>query len=450
VTATPETTQVLASFVGRAGRLMSTLRRNPVRIALGTAGVALFGFITYWWAHISGPHHAQFDLQIYYRTVEYWADGHDIYNYVQPDAVNGWLGFTYPPLAAVLMRPMAGLSLSVVTVLTVIGIVLTTAYCVWLSVRDRFAFAGRAMWLAVGLGTCLAFDLEPLRSTLSFGQVNTFLAALVMADVLVLGRRGSRWTGIGIGLAMAIKITPGVFLLYLVLSKQWRATVIALCTALATTLLSAVVTPLETWHYYTGLLWDSGRVGLLGSSANQSVNGLLSRFSYPYDPSKGLWLAALVLVLAVSVIRIRSAVRAGDHLVAMTITGFAGILVSPASWFHHMIWVIPAVVVLARIWTDAILAVVRGEAPPMRQRLRQLALPFVLSGTGAFILGCDTNALLHLPSVDYSQANVFQIVGASLEMLWALAALCLLPIRGAVRSGRNNFWAVSDRRFLAA
>ena len=57
--------------------------------------------------------------------------------------------------------------------------------------------------------TIAAFAFEPMSQTVAFGQINVYLTLLVLVDALVLMPRRSRWTGIGVGLAMAIKLTPG-------------------------------------------------------------------------------------------------------------------------------------------------------------------------------------------------------------------------------------------------
>lgn len=402
----------------------------------GSIALVLFAFwVVYQFAHTTtGPHHNQFDLKIYFNAVRFWADGHNIYDYWQPDSVNITLGYTYPPLAAVLMAPMAKLSLSLVTVLASLAILASTAWCVYLCLRERVRINRQNVLLAVGLATAAAFLLEPIRQTMGFGQINMYLMALVLLDILVLGRRDSRWTGIGIGLAMAIKLTPGMFLLYFLLSKQWRATTVAVCTAIATTLVAAVVTPSETWHFYTSLAWDSDRVGFLGGSANQSMNGLIARIMAPHDPSKAIWLA-LVLAVGIPVaVRIRKAILAGDDLAALTMTGLLGILVSPVSWSHHIVWVIPASVIICHRLikasnTDTPHAMTGGAEA--RHRLRAAWPLIALVGLGSLAFGQDLRLDLGLPDVDYSGLSVFWMCVASVQMFWCLAAVFLLPIRTA-------------------
>lgn len=403
----------------------------------GSVALVLFAtWVVYQFAHtVTGPHHSQFDLKIYYRAITFWTDGNNIYDYSQPDRVNITLGYTYPPLTAVLMAPMAKLSLSLVTVLSTLAIAATTAWCVFVCLRERVRITRQNALLLVGLATAASFLLEPIRQTMGFGQINMYLTALVLLDVLVLGRRGSRWTGIGIGLAMAIKLTPGIFLIYLLLSKQWRASVMAISTAIAATLMAAIVTPAATWQYYTSLVWESDRVGFLGGSANQSMNGLIARIMAPADPSKAIW---LVLVLAVGIpvtMRIRKAVQAGDRLAALTLTGLLGILVSPVSWPHHIVWVIPAAVIIAhrliRQSNDEVPTGMTGGAEA-RLRLRRAGTLIGLIALGSLAFGQDLRLALDLPDVDYSGLSVFWMLVASVQMFWCLAAAFLLPIGAKV------------------
>ena len=243
------------------------------------------------WAfgEVIGQHHNQFDLRLYYDAINYWQSGHDLFAYSQPDATNISLGFTYPPLAAILMSPMGLLAYPVVLVISIAAIIASAAVFVFLVLRERIRLPKPLMFAVAGVGTALAFTLEPFRQTLSFGQINIYLALLVLVDLLVLGRRGSKWTGVGIGLATAIKLTPGIFIVYLLVVGRWRAAITAIATTVGVTLLSGVIAPTETWKYFTSLLWQTSRVGFLDTTMNQSVNGLLARLAAPLTPGHMAW-----------------------------------------------------------------------------------------------------------------------------------------------------------------
>jgi len=73
----------------------------------------------------------------------------------------------------------------------------------------------RAAALALG---AVALWLEPVYMTMFFGQIYIILRALVMVDLAL--PDSSRWKGMGIGLAAGVKLTPLIFIPYLLAS--WR------------------------------------------------------------------------------------------------------------------------------------------------------------------------------------------------------------------------------------
>jgi alpha-1,2-mannosyltransferase len=411
----------------------------PLRAWLG--GLALVAAVTglLFATHhgLSGPHD-QFDLRIYFAAMHWWGDGNALYAYGRYDPVMGILGFTYPPFAALLMSPMAVLGWRTVQVLTVAAIVGAAAVTVHLVLAERFRIARDRLLPVVAGATLASFLLLPIRQTLQFGQVNLFLAVLVLFDLLVLSRRGSRLAGVGVGLAMAIKIVPGIFLLYLVLARQWRAAITGAATCAAAWLLSAVVAPAASWAYFTSLLWDTRRVGILASPSNQSVDGLLARIIAPDQPGRLLFLAAVLLVVLPAAGRIRAAVVRGDTLAAVTITGLLGVLLSPVSWLHHCVWVLPVMVIIVHRAAPAI----RGLSvqllrtglggvlhdPVARPAVRRLAGVIALGLTGLAVFVTDTRALLDLPMTNLADLSPAEILGSSVQALWMLAAVFLLPL----------------------
>src|SRR6185503_21371042 len=92
----------------------------------------------------------------------------------------------------------------------------------WWFGRPIFERLNWPLWFSFGVACCIALIFEPVRETITFGQVNTLLLTLVAGDMLLGVARGRRWAGVGIGLATAIKLTPGVFILYLLITRRWR------------------------------------------------------------------------------------------------------------------------------------------------------------------------------------------------------------------------------------
>jgi alpha-1,2-mannosyltransferase len=286
-------------------------------------------------------HYRFFDMVIYHDAIRWWRSGGDLYDYVAP--VRGRLGFTYPPFAALLLLPVASVPPAVAGWLNVaVGI---GALAVVLAVAAA-PIAARHGWrirsvLAVALP--LALLTEPVRQTLGFGQVNLALLALVVVDLAVL--RGSAWTGVGVGLATAIKITPGLFLVYLLVTRQWRALWTALGTVAALTACGFLIAPAESTRYFGELLWQTGRVGATDAIANQSLAGLLARAAAP----AGWWSAAALVMLVAGLRRARAAHLAGDEIAALTLIGLTANLISPMSWTHHLVFLPVAILVLVDV-----------------------------------------------------------------------------------------------------
>jgi alpha-1,2-mannosyltransferase len=311
-----------------------------VATVLAVVAVVVAGHLWY------GNRHDYFDLRIYYGAVVNWAHGGKLYDYAVMDRYAGPLGFTYPPFAALLMYPMVWLGLGGTIAAMWIGSALALAAMVaWLvvPVADRH---GWPRWYALGIAIPLATWLEPVRETITFGQINLLLAVLVLWDLLFLTRRGSRFAGVGIGLAAAIKLTPAIFIVYLLVTRRFRAAAGAVVTAVLASLLAAAARLGDSWSYWTSVLWQTSRVGDVKKIPNQSLLGALSRLTDPVPAPRWLWLLLVLGVLGLGLTRAGRAHRAGDEVAGLTLAGLVGTLVSPVSWQHHLVWFIPAIVVL--------------------------------------------------------------------------------------------------------
>jgi alpha-1,2-mannosyltransferase len=314
-------------------------QRTLLRIGL-VAG--LFAVV---WAFLAvvAARHGFFDLRVYNGALNYWVhDGGSLYDYLLPKST---YGFTYPPFAALAMLPMAVTPWTVTILISVTASVVTTVVLLYWLVDPIARRQGWTRWYALAIAVCLAAAFEPLRETVNFGQVNMLLVFLVAADLLLLVSRGSRFGGVGIGLATAVKLTPGIFIVYLLVTRRWRAAIVASVTAAAATLFAAAVAPDASLVFWTDALWNTDRVGALAFISNQSINGAVARL-HPSDPSTALWLLGVAAVATLWFFRVRRAVAAGDEMTGFALTGILGCLMSPITWIHHLVWVGPAIVLL--------------------------------------------------------------------------------------------------------
>ena len=385
-----------ATVERRTGRLAPVHRvtRELDRRTIVRIGIVAFACYVAWLAiEALGRPYNFFDLRIYHGAVVWWAGGGDLYTFIAPDTT---LGFTYPPFSALVMLPMAGLSVTTAGwINVVVSLIALTAVLAALvgPIADRF---GWSRWFTVALTVPLFTAIEPVRETLGYGQVNLLLFALIMADVVALRwfarpdrhvggswpRRlwfSGAWAGVGIGLATAIKLTPALFILYLVVTRQWRAAMTALATAFGVTAMAFLVAGRESGAYFAGVLWETERVGAADMTPNQSLAGVLARLYDSIETPGLMWLAFSLVVLAVGLSRAANAHAEGDELTAFTLVGLTANVISPISWTHHLVFVIPAVIVLA----DAALrrrAASRGMVPRARGTLLATARGGPLGG----------------------------------------------------------------------
>ena len=300
-------------------------------LALLTCGIVL----------LAGIRNEFFDSKVYYGAVQYWVRDHGmVYDWLRPGSP---YGFTYPPFAGLVMAPMSVLPFPLVVVIASVATLATTALVVRWLVGPMIRRAGWPMWFGFGVAVCFAVSFEPVRETLTFGQVNTLLLALVAGDLLFGVAKGKRWGGIGIGLATAVKLTPGVFILYLLVTKRWRAAATAIVTAAAATLASGAAATDQSREFWTSALWDTGRVGVLSYVSNQSLRGFLARLPIDSVASR-IWILGVLVLLGFWAWRVRAAAARHDELGGLALTGILGCLISPVTWVHHCVWLLPAII----------------------------------------------------------------------------------------------------------
>jgi alpha-1,2-mannosyltransferase len=278
------------------------------------------------------------------------------------------LPYTYPPVTLPLLAPFAGLEqVTALHVLMAISIAAILA-SVWfaLGLMGHRGVAGR---LGIALAvTGLALWLEPVSQNLGLGQVNAVLMLLVVADLALPDR--VRVKGIGVGVATACKLVPGIFVVYLLVTRRFRAASVACCAFVGMTLIGFLAAPGESAAYwFHALFLDSTRVsGALGPSyvANQSLRGLALRSFGETTGATAFWVVSALLVTVGGLALAVLAHRRGEETAAVLTVAFTALLVSPVSWSHHWVWVVVLLPLLVDVvlrmegWTQVLAA---GLAP---------------------------------------------------------------------------------------
>ncbi len=279
----------------------------------------------------AGLHGGFVDLSAYQYGGRLVLDGLPLY--ASRDPATG-LRFTYPPFAAVAMAPLALLPGWLLTALW-------TAASVG-SLAGVILVAGRALGRAasgrqLALLTAGALALEPVWQNLTFGQVNLLLMLAVLVDLVEPERR---WSGVLVGVAAGVKLTPLVFVVLLVLAGRRTTAGRALLAFAGTVAIGFAVVPGSATTYWTDSLVNAGRVGPPESAYNQSVFGVLTRLLDGPPPTL-LWLA-VAGPLALTVVAVGAVWwRRGDRVLGIGLGALAMLLASPVSWSHHWVWAAP-------------------------------------------------------------------------------------------------------------
>jgi len=345
-----------------------TVRRSVVVIAAMTAACLAIGTFIHAYG-LSG-------LALDRGAVRNWLDGNGLYAYRDPVT---HLGAGFPPPAAFLLAPSAFLPLGVAGWLIALAGVAALVLALIALVGPVARRYGRRRLPAVATASGLALTIEPVRAALGLGELDLVLFALVAADVVALrrgawarsraawwpgrpasasprgrsipqaARRGwatGAWAGVGVGVATAVAISPAFFIGYLALTRQWRAAFTALVTALTLAAGALLLAPAETVAWFDDVLWRIDRTGGVDNSANQSLAGVLARLYDSATTPVLLWLSFALLLVAVGMIRARSAHADGDEIAAFTLVGLTAAIVGPVTNTYELSWVLVAMVIL--------------------------------------------------------------------------------------------------------
>lgn len=293
------------------------------------------------------------DLEVYRIGADALLRGTDIYSVAEPST---GLVFTYPVFAAILFVPFAVLPvLAGRVVLTVLSLAalfvivyLTVGHVGSGHVSSNHDRGDRPVRTAVAWAvplSVLAVGLHPVWETLTFAQVNLILTALVLVDVL--SHRTGRWRGVLVGIAAGIKIVPGLFILYFLVTGQRRAALTSALATLGTIAAGFAVQPGPSWDFWTHHAFTPSRTGQVAYVTNQSLVGVAARLLRDPDPPRLLGITLGIAALVVALLLARAWYRRGDVLLAVSVTGVGALLASPVSWSHHWVWAIPALGTLA-------------------------------------------------------------------------------------------------------
>ena len=259
------------------------------------------------------------------------------------------LYFTYPPFAALLLWPFTQLPVPVgQLVWSLLNLILLAALTA-ISIRAvRPQWPYQRTWATAALLLFPALLLSPDLSTIDFGQADFLITLLVLLDLTCAIRMRSHPLprGVLIGVAAALKLTPLIFIPFLLLTRQFRAGATALGTFLLCSLGAFAITPHSSLLYWSKEIFNAKRSGNLLYISDQNLHSALQRMMAAPPPP--LLLDSLTLLFAVGGLAVATcAYRTSSPMLGILLCAATGLIISPVSWSHHYVWIVPLLAWLA-------------------------------------------------------------------------------------------------------
>lgn len=372
-------------MIGKRSALLGKLRIkpawSPLRLALGKhTRIAIVGV----WAVASLVCYVSFanelltatpaDFLSFYYASKALVLGHSAYDrlFLQGLARNDGIGayvfpYLYPPIFAVLLRPMTQISVATAHKLWIFGIAGVAGALAALVIYFDAFFAKRCFKSDKGprLGArrsltsilalaMLIVHIVPVRNNIAIGQTNLFLVAILgWANVAYLQRRRGLSGALAAAVA-SVKLTPALLLLFFAARRSRRSIVGFVAGASGIMVVTLLLGGLRPWQEYLEFLNQLGPYGSkipglfpLATVWNFSPMGSLARV-FPREPSVVLLVGTAISLVVVASATLAAA-RARDEVAvafAFAVFCLAPILVSSFTYLHHVVFVGPA----AALW----------------------------------------------------------------------------------------------------
>jgi hypothetical protein len=290
------------------------------------------------------------DFAVFYASLQFLLHGQDIYAPVPFNAFDqiqmqhtGRLTLhpnLNPPFFTLLLSPLGWLSYQ-------------TAFRVWSLMSLGFGAIGMVLLQRAGnkrdtdyllVTLILLFAYFPTLTNVLIGQTALLIFMLVTGGWIAAQQGRERLSGILLGLAFAIKLFLGLFLLYFLLQRRWRLTAWLLVAFAASGLLGLIALGPDAYRHYLQAL-DS--VTWQSSNWNASAYGFFSRIfggseNRPLINAPAFGKALYYLLAATLTILLAWLLRRHQHILpgvrddlGFSFTLVAALLISPLGWMYY-------------------------------------------------------------------------------------------------------------------
>src|SRR5260370_36194752 len=150
--------------------------------------------------------------------------------------------------------------------------------------------------------------------------------------------------GVLLGIGAAVKLTPLIFIPFLVLTRQFRAAATALGSFLLCSAAAFAIAPHSSGFYWSHKIFE--RAASLIYISDQNLHSALQRM-LGAPPAPALLDVLTFLFAACGLAVAAWAYRTSSPVFGILLCATTGLIISPVSWAHHYVWIVPALAWLA-------------------------------------------------------------------------------------------------------
>ncbi len=185
----------------------------------------------------------------------------------------------------------------------------------------------------------LIFLSFPSKWTLGLGQLNNLVLLFVVLNFYFFKKQKYWFSGFFLGWAMALKLIPGLLVIYFLLKKEFKVVFTSLISFFLILLTAGFIFGFNLIFEYFFKVIPS----ILGQPNkniyyNQAFSGFIARILNTGNSQVSLSLIFLVLVLLITffVLMKGKKIRAVEYATVISTV----LLISPFSWQHHFVWLV--------------------------------------------------------------------------------------------------------------
>jgi hypothetical protein len=329
----------------------------------------------------------------------------------------------HPPPLAILCLPLAILPFPQAA----LAWLLFELIClVWIARRIYPFIKGKAEWAGIAALALLFIAWTPFFEDLLYGQLMIFMLALLVESWLASKRGQHGLAGIILGVAISIKFVAWPILLFLVLKRNWKASIGAVLT-LATLHLAAAaamgIGPTANYYLQTGegifpfykafmfnfSTWSIGwRIFEgTGSTVLEAIEAPALFYAPELAPYVSIGLSISVLVISTLL-----ALRSSHIDSAFAIMVAVSIIISPIVWIHFF--------VLAALPMAVAIKNIRNQGYPFRITLAMVSL------LSLSIIPIQFLNVLLLPAPQFGDGGMVPLSITLLAMIPVILVSCLI------------------------